>query len=158
MTTGHSSVEPITDKMAALITPEVRLAIEALVAKAKFDRSYDVKGVANRSVDGKTVFVDRSVPRTMHAPKAFNPERTLVWHEMAEWYLMHKLDLPYEKAHSLATEEFEKPHVLAMGLKWPKYQEEWGGEIDANEKKRIKSPPPNLDETPYKARGKGCYG
>lgn len=156
MTTGRSSVEPITPEMKAAITPEVLAAIGQAVATCKVDRSFDIPGVANRSTDGKTVYVDKALPNPMKDGdgKAFDPDETLPWHELPEWFLMTKQGMSYEQAHSLATEMFERPQVESLGLNWAKYQEAFGGEIDANEKRGVTGPvPPDLDLEPYRQSG-----
>src|SRR5260221_2917486 len=90
----------------------------------------------------------------MHADKTYDPAKTLPWHEIPEWYLMHEKGMTYEDAHSLATHEFEKPRVEELGLNWHKYQEGWGGEIEHNETKTHLSPPKDLDKSPYLEGGK----
>jgi hypothetical protein len=149
MTTAHrSSVLPITPAMLAHLTPEVLAEVGKGVAAAQVNREYDVPGVANRSMDGKTLFLDRHLPAKMDAGKPFDPAETLVWHEIPEWVLMNA-KVPYPEAHSLATEKFEKPKVLSLGLDWDKYQEAMGGEIAANEKLKATNLPPDIDKRPY---------
>lgn len=146
----HSSVKPITSAMRALLTPEILAEIGSAMKAVKIDRTFEVPGVANRSKDGKTVYIDDHLPIRIKdgTGKAFDPSQTLAWHEISEFVLMnHGAD--YLDAHALATEEFEKPHVEAMGLTWPKYQEAMGGEIAANEARNVKEPPPNIDKRPF---------
>lgn len=159
MTAGRSSVEPITPEMEAAVTPEVLAAIGQAVAACKVDRSFDIPGVSNRSTDGKTVYVDKSLPNPMKDGdgKPFDPDTILPWHEIPEWYLMQQ-GLPYHSAHSIATEMFERPQVESLGLNWAKYQEAFGGEIDANEKRCVTGPvPPDLDLEPYRQSGDATH-
>lgn len=146
----HTSVKPITEKMRALLTPEILAEIGAAMKAVKIDRTFEVPGVANRSADGAMVYIDDHLPIRIKdgAGKPFDPADTLPWHEISEWVLMqHGVDYP--DAHSLATELFEKPRVEGLGLKWAKYQEAMGGEIAANEKRGVKNPPPDIDKRPF---------
>ena len=154
MTTGHrSSVETVPAKVKTLLTPERTAHILKLAKAAKVDRTYDVRGVGNRTKDGKTVLIDRDLPREMHAGKNFDPASTLPWHEIPEWYLMHDCGVSYEPAHSAATEYFEKPRVKALGLDWTKYQEGFGPEIAANAKRPMDKFCPDIDRSPYEEDG-----
>lgn len=153
---NHSSVEPIPpDKAREYLTPELLESVGRRVKEAKVTHEYDVPGVSGRSQDGSTVHIDHAVPMPMKDGdgKEFDPAKTLPWHELSEWELENS-GVPYDVAHSLATEYFERPAVEAMGLDWKKYQEAWGGEIAANEKRDVThEPPPDLDLTPYISSG-----
>jgi len=153
MSFAHPS-EPPDKALRAQITPNVRETIVKLAGAASVNRSHDVKWVGGRSENGQTVYIDKDIPHSMKAGGSYDPARTLPWHEVPEWYLMHEKGLSYQEAHSLATHEFEKPRVEELGLDWRKYQEGWGGEIEHNEKKKHLSPPKDLDKSPYLEGGK----
>ena len=149
MTSGHG-VRPLTHDLLKYVTPENEAAIKPLLSGFTVNRDFDIPFLANRSTDGKTVYIDRHIPESMKAgDKDFAPADTLPWHELPEWFYMHKAGLPYDAAHRLATFVWEKPRVEALGLNWKDYQEAFGGEIEHNEKRVPEHSPPDIDLLPY---------
>jgi hypothetical protein len=149
VTSGHGT-RPLTHDLLKYITPENAAGIRDLLQDFTVNRDFDIPFLANRSRDGKTVYIDRHIPEEMKAgDKPFDPAKTLPWHELSEWFYMHEAKLPYDAAHRLATFVWEKPRVEALGLDWKEYQDAFGGEIEHNEKRVPEKSPPDIDLSPY---------
>jgi len=70
----------------------------------KFNNKYDVPELAGYSVDGKTFYVDRHMPRFMfHNGKKIDTYKYLLIHETTEFTLRTQLGFSYNHAHELAT-------------------------------------------------------
>jgi len=125
-------------------------AVTATYARPSIDRSYDIPYIAGYSKDGKTVFIDRHMPRTMKAGRRLvRTDRFIVLHEVVEKALLDEVRLHYLHAHQLALRT-EQAAVQAAGVKWLDYDRF----IKANEKhiedERLKRVPAALDLTPYR--------
>lgn len=123
------------------------------ISQIEINRDFDVPLIAARSKECRVIYIDRALPVELEAAsRRFDPTTTIPWHEVPEWFFMHRLGLEFEDAHSLAVHEFERPTVEAMGLDWPAYQEIMRSEASANErryKNRRLAPISDLDLEPY---------
>lgn len=124
--------------------------IAAIQAKVKVKRGVDVPYAAGYSEDGKTVYVDRDVPKVFHLHgKACDVTRYLILHEMVEKALMDALGLPYEYAHGLAT-LCEERAVQGDGHDLDGYNAEWDKVIrKVATRGTYPNVPPDLDTEPY---------
>src|SRR2546423_12989580 len=88
----------------------------------KIDRTYDVPYIAGYSRDGKTIFIDRHLPRTFtHWMKTVRVDPFLATHEIVEKALLDQLRLHYLHAHQIAV-RMERDAVEAAGHSWSAYQ------------------------------------
>ena len=152
---GDTDHGELPEYLAELITDETVADITTLIEAASIDRSYDIPYLANRSEDGKTVYIDRNIPDQMEdGDITFDPAETLPWHEITEWWFMHVFadedgnQLEYEPAHLIAT-EMERRKATDLGLDWDRYQENFDGYIVKLSDETIKRVPADLDMSPY---------
>lgn len=124
------------------------------VTNRKYDipyiAGYSVPYIAGYSVDGKTVFIDRHLPRTFRwKGRSVRVEPFLLTHEIIEKTLLDQLQLHYLHAHQIALRA-EKAAVEAAGVSWDVYNrfmKRYEKPIDAE---KLVSVPPDLDLTPYR--------
>src|SRR5207253_1677930 len=78
--------------------------LDAVVRRVeKFDRHHDVPYLAGYSNDGKTIYIDRHMPRTMkYRGREIDTDRFLILHEEVENTLIDQLGLHYLHAHQTA--------------------------------------------------------
>ena len=122
---------------------------ERHIKSVKINRAHDVPYLAGSSKDGKTVFVDRRLPKVMTVgSKRFDPVEFLLWHEIPEKMLTQQ-SVKYQDAH-LVAERIEKEKVKAAGIDWAKYNRKFSGYIRETEDESITNPPKTLDMKPYR--------
>src|SRR4030088_467845 len=86
------------------------------------NHEYDIPYIAGYSVDGKTIFIDRHLPRTFRwLLKTVRVEQFLLTHEIVEKALLDELRLHYLHAHQIAMRA-ERDAVGAAGVSWRAYQ------------------------------------
>ena len=78
-------------------------ALDAVVRRVKrLDRKHDIPYLAGYSLDGKIVYIDRHMPRTMKVgQREIDTDRFLILHEEVEKSLIDQLDLHYLHAHQI---------------------------------------------------------
>jgi len=134
------------------ISADVMLdAIRAIGRRVRVtNRKYDIPYIAGYSVDGKTVFIDRHLPRTFRwKGRSVRVEPFLLTHETVEKTLLDELQLHYLHAHQIALRT-ERAAVEAAGVSWDVYDDfmkRYEKPIDAE---KLVSVPPDLDLTPYR--------
>ena len=146
--TLEREVQTWTDEISAAALAEALRAI--LKRVKKIDRRYDIPYVAGYSRDGRTVFIDRHMPRGFTwRRRRIETDKFLVLHEMVEKTLLDQLHLHYLHAHQIALRA-EQAAVRATGIAWRDYDQF----TKSNEKKigdeRLTRVPRNLDLTPYR--------
>ena len=147
-TTLEGEVHTWTDDISAAALAE---ALRAVLKRVKqVDRSYDIPYVAGYSRDGRTVFIDRHMPRGFAwRRRRIETDRFLVLHEMVEKTLLDQLRLHYLHAHQIALRT-EQAAVRGAGIRWRDYDHF----TKLNEKKisdeRLTRVPRALDLTPYR--------
>src|SRR3954452_10308022 len=110
---------------------------------------YDIPYIAGYSVDGKTIFIDRHLPRTIRwLMKTVRVEPFLLTHEIVEKALLDELKLHYLHAHQIAT-RVERDAVKAAGVSWRGYQSFMKAHEKPIEEEKLVRVPPHLDLTPY---------
>jgi hypothetical protein len=88
----------------------------------RVSHDYDIPYIAGYSVDGKTIFIDRHLPRTIRwLVKTVRVEPFFLTHEIVEKALLDELRLHYLHAHQIATRA-ERDAVKAAGVSWWAYQ------------------------------------
>lgn len=113
---------------------------------------YDIPYVAGYSVDGKTVYIDRDLPKnyTQTDGKVVTIEKFLVLHECVEKALLMRYhELVYQMAHQLAL-RLELAAVKGAGVDEAQYNAFFAKWIKKDGDERIVEAPANLDLTPYK--------
>jgi hypothetical protein len=84
----------------------------------KITHAYDVPYIAGYSEDGKTVFIDRHLPRSFRwLLKTVRVEPFLLTHEIVEKALLDELRLHYLHAHQIAVRA-ERDAIKAAGVSW----------------------------------------
>jgi hypothetical protein len=97
---------------------DVVRALRRRVRRVSHD--YDIPYIAGYSVDGKTIFIDRHLPRTIRwLLKTVRVEPFLLTHEIVEKALLDELRLHYLHAHQIAMRA-ERDAVKA-GVSWWAY-------------------------------------
>lgn len=136
----------------ALANPSVR---RQLARTPRFDRSWDVPYLGGYSVDGRTVYLDRHLPKTLiyRGAKHGYPvdiDRFLILHEEVEKALIDQLEFSYAHAHEVATRA-EENAVRAAGIEVGWYRKALKPFIKADARERLLRVPNELDMTPYRA-------
>src|SRR5436190_9428879 len=124
--------------------------VKALRRRVRVDRSYDIPYIGGYSLDGRTVFIDRHLPRTFRwLMKTVRIEPFLLTHEIVEKSLLDELRLHYIHAHQIALRA-ERDAVKAAGVPWSAYQRFIKKFERAIEQETIMKVPSSLDLTPYR--------
>jgi hypothetical protein len=115
----------------------------------KIDRSYDIPYIAGYSRDGRTVFIDRHMPRSFpYKGRRVKTDRFLITHEIVEKALLDQLHLHYLHAHQIALRT-EQAAVRAVGIAWHDYNRFTKAYEKTIGDERLTRVPGNLDLTPY---------
>jgi hypothetical protein len=124
--------------------------VKGLRRRIRVNRAYDIPYIAGYSVDGRTVFIDRHLPRTFRwLMKTVRVEPFLLTHEIVEKSLLDELRLHYLHAHQIALRA-ERDAVKAAGVSWWAYQRFMKKYERAIEQETIVKVPSSLDLTPYR--------
>jgi hypothetical protein len=127
--------------------------IEACLSSGEtpaINTSYDIPYAAGYSKDGRTIYIDRHMPRSMlYKGKERNITNLLAVHEATESKLIHKLGFDYDHAHHIASEK-EKAAVEKAGIPWAAYDNFTERYVKTCEHEKIQKAPKNLDLTPYR--------
>ncbi len=126
-------------------------ALDAVVRRVKkFDRKHDIPYLAGYSLDGKTIYIDRHMPRSFKfRGREIDTDRFLILHEEVEKTLIDQLDLHYLHAHQIATRA-EEAAVRAAGLRWRDYDRFMQKYVKRIGDERLKKVPDDLDLKPYR--------
>jgi hypothetical protein len=126
-------------------------ALDAVVRRArKIDRNHDVPYLAGYSVDGKTIYIDRHMPRLWkYRRREIDTDRYLILHEEVEKTLIDQLDLHYLHAHQIATRA-EQAAVRAAGISWHDYDRYMQKFVKTIGDERLTRVPDDLDLKPYR--------
>jgi hypothetical protein len=116
-----------------------------LVAACTVNISHTIPYLANRSIDGKMVYIDREVPEKV---AGLASAETLPWHELAEWSAMND-GMDYETAHHTVANPVERQRVEELGGDWTTYEDAYGPLIKEVGDEKIDDVPADLDLRPY---------
>ena len=121
----------------------------------EINKDYDIPYLGSSSKDGKTIYFDRHLPKTVKLErdgivKEIDPIQFLTMHESLEKTLIDQLNWTYSEAHKAAT-AYERRGVLQwLGPGWwDPYQRQMEKFVKADEHEKLKKVPRNLDTTPY---------
>jgi hypothetical protein len=99
----------------------LKVAVDAILSSTKLDRRHDVPYLAGYSRDGRTIYIDKDLPRSFNAGGArVAVDRFLILHEAVEKALLDGLGLHYQHAHQIALRA-EQAAVRAAGVSWREY-------------------------------------
>jgi hypothetical protein len=126
-------------------------ALDAIERRVKkLDRAHDIPYLAGYSRDGKIIYIDRHMPRTMkYRGREVDTDRFLILHEEVEKTLIDQLDLHYLHAHQIATRA-EEAAVRAAGILWRDYDRFMQKHVKTIGDERLTKVPPDLDLKPYR--------
>jgi hypothetical protein len=125
--------------------------VKALRRRVKIvNRAYDIPYIAGYSIDGRTIFIDRHLPRSFRwLMKTVRVEPFLVTHEMVEKALLDELRLHYLHAHQIAV-RVERDAIKAAGVSWWAYERFMKQHERQIEGESLVKVPVTLDLTPYR--------
>lgn len=125
--------------------------LDAVLKRVKVNREYDIPYLAGYSKDGKTIYIDRNIPKFFKTSKGKKTDTTryLVLHEAVEKTLIDHLGLHYQHAHQVAL-RVEKDAVLADNISWEEYNDFMEKLIKEVADERLEKLPEDLDLIPYK--------
>jgi len=126
-------------------------ALDAIVRRVKkFDRNHDIPYLAGYSQDGKTIYIDRHMPKYLkYEGREIDTDRYLILHEEVEKTLIDQLGLHYLHAHQIATRA-EQAAVRAAGIKWKDYDRFMQKYVKKIGDERLTKCPADLDTKPYR--------
>jgi hypothetical protein len=126
-------------------------ALDAIERRIKtIDRAHDVPYLAGYSLDGKTIYIDRHLPRSfLYKGRTISVDRYLLLHEEVEKTLIDQLDLHYQHAHQIATRA-EEAAVRADGVSWRAYDRFMQQFVKQMGDERLTKLPVDLDLKPYR--------
>jgi hypothetical protein len=126
-------------------------ALDAILRRVKkLDRKHDIPYLAGYSIDGKTIYIDRHMPRSMQVGgREVDTDRFLILHEEVEKTLIDQLGLHYLHAHQIAARA-EEAAVRAAGLRWRDYDRFMQKYVKRIGDERLRKVPPDLDLKPYR--------
>jgi hypothetical protein len=116
----------------------------------KLDRRHDIPYLAGYSLDGKTIYIDRHMPKSFKfRGRTIETDRFLILHEEVEKTLMDQLGLHYLHAHQIATRA-EEAAVRAAGVEWRAYDRFMQKFVKRVGDERLTKVPKDLDLKPYR--------
>lgn len=126
-------------------------ALDAILRRVKkLDREHDIPYLAGYSRDGKTIYIDRHLPRSfIFRGRSIEVDRFLILHEEVEKTLIDQLDLHYLHAHQIATRA-EEAAVRAQRVTWKAYDRFMQKYVKSVCDERLRDVPVDLDLKPYR--------
>ena len=125
-------------------------ALDAIVRRVKQDRRYDIPYLAGYSQDGKTIYIDRHLPKIWnYQGRRIEVDRYLILHEEVEKTLIDRLNLHYLHAHQIATRA-EAAAIKADKISWRAYDAFMQKYVKKIGDERLTRVPANLDLKPYR--------
>lgn len=126
-------------------------ALDAILRRVKrFDRKHDIPYLAGYSQDGKTIYIDRHLPKSFtFRGRTVEVDRFLILHEEVEKTLIDQLGLHYLHAHQIATRA-EEAAVHAQRITWKAYDRFMQKYVKRIGDERLAKVPVDLDLKPYR--------
>jgi hypothetical protein len=125
-------------------------ALDAILRRVKLDRQHDIPYLAGYSEDGKTIYIDRHMPRSFKFQgRTVDTDRFLILHEEVEKTLIDQIGLHYLHAHQIATRA-EQAAVRAAGVNWSDYDRFMQKYVKRIGDERLTKLPKDLDTKPYR--------
>jgi ribosomal protein S18 acetylase RimI-like enzyme len=124
-------------------------AVGEIMKNVRLDRTWDIPYLAGYSLDGKTVYIDRHLPRTYRSHgRTVRVDPFLILHESVEKALVDHLRLHYQHAHQIALRA-EQAAVAAAGLSWHPYNSFMMKFVKHAAHEKLCRVPENLHLKPY---------
>jgi hypothetical protein len=121
----------------------------ALARPVRISRDFDVPYLAGYSRDGRVIYIDRHLPKTLKwRGHRHGIDRFIALHEIVEKSLLDELRLHYLHAHQIALRT-EQAAVRAAGIPWRVYDRFTKAKSKKIEKETLTRVPASLDLTPY---------
>lgn len=121
-----------------------------MARETKLDRKHRIPFLAGYSVDGKTIYIDSSTPKSFdYRGRKVDTDKFLILHEELEKALLDGLGWEYLGAHRIAIVA-ERRCVRSAGIKWAAYDRFMQGEIARIRALPVENVPLDLDLEPYK--------
>ncbi len=137
------------DEGESITYPAVKGAIAAILKRVRVDRHWDIPYLAGYSRAGRTIFIDRNLPKTFaYRGRRVKIDPFLVLHEAVEIAMLAMLDIRYDHAHQIAL-LVERSAVQEAGVEWAPYHEFMLKHIRRMAGKRLTRVPRNLNLSPY---------
>ncbi|GGY24698.1 hypothetical protein GCM10008098_17880 [Rhodanobacter panaciterrae] len=126
-------------------------ALDAILRRVKnLDREHDIPYLAGYSQDGKTIYIDRHLPKSFtFRGRTIEVDRFLILHEEVEKTLIDQLGLHYLHAHQIATRA-EEAAVNAERITWKAYDRFMQKYVKSIGDERLSKVPADLDLKPYR--------
>jgi len=126
-------------------------ALDAILRRVKkLDRKHDIPYLAGYSQDGKTIYIDRHLPKSFtFRGRSIEVDRFLILHEEVEKTLIDQLGLHYLHAHQIATRA-EEAAVHAQCITWKAYDRFMQKYVKKIGDERLTKVPDDLDLKPYR--------
>jgi hypothetical protein len=126
-------------------------ALDAILRRVKnLDREHDIPYLAGYSQDGKTIYIDRHLPKSFtFRGRTIEVDRFLILHEEVEKTLIDQLGLHYMHAHQIATRA-EEAAVHAQKITWKAYDAFMQKYVKTIGDERLSKVPVDLDLKPYR--------
>jgi hypothetical protein len=125
-------------------------AMKEILNRIRLDRTWDIPYLAGYSRNGKTIYIDRHLPRLFRTRgKKVAVDEFLILHEAVEKSLLDELGLVYQHAHQIALRA-EQEAVRAVGVSWHDYDRFMQRFIKDVGDERLNRIPPDLDVKPYR--------
>ncbi|GAB3783343.1 hypothetical protein [Dyella agri] len=126
-------------------------ALDAILRRVKkLDREHDIPYLAGYSQDGKTIYIDRHLPKSfIFRGRTVEVDRFLILHEEVEKTLIDQLGLHYLHAHQIATRA-EEAAVNAQRVTWKAYDRFMQKYVKSIGDERLQKVPGDLDLKPYR--------
>jgi hypothetical protein len=124
-------------------------AVKEIMKHVRLDRTWDIPYLAGYSVNGKTVYIDRHLPRTYRSHgRTVRVDPFLILHESVEKSLVDHLHIHYQHAHQIALRA-ERAAVAAAKLSWRPYNLFMMRFVKDAAHEKLRRVPPNLHLKPY---------
>lgn len=108
---------------------------------------------AGTSKDGKTVYIDKRIPKTMYVlGKTANVHMALIHHETAEKQAMDD-GMPYKEAHHTVGVKAEENYLKLHGINPQEYNDKLGAIMKKIENTPSGNTPKDIETKPYKQTG-----
>ncbi len=125
-------------------------ALDAILKQRRLDRDHDIPYLAGYSRDGRTIYIDRHIPRSFkYRGRRVFTDRYLILHEAVEKTLLAELGLHYQHAHQIALRA-EEAAVRAAGAGWREYDRFMREFIKEAGDEKLARLPLDLDIKPYR--------
>jgi hypothetical protein len=139
---------PVKDWLVSHIMLD--MTVDSILSKVKLNRNYDVPYLAGYSTDGKTIYIDRHMPKSfLSKGRRIKTDRFLILHEAVEKALIDQLGMHYQFAHQIALRS-EEAAVRADKISWAEYDAFMQKYIDSINDEKLTKVPKNLDLKPYR--------